>query len=177
MQLTHYLRYGIVPSDIDAGATIIDRQNVDQVLELTNETVKVVEGADGLIYELHNSDELFLVDVHSHYDEDKLALKGRIKRGPQNCCEVVTGHIDIAFFDPDGYLIEAFSTWYKPRNIPRTGFKSSGFKGWVAEQVPQGSTVKIAYHSENKYVSAKSANGKLNCSENKMLSIDNQNDE
>jgi simple sugar transport system substrate-binding protein len=37
VQLTHYLRYGIVPSDIDAGATIINRDNVDQVTELTEE--------------------------------------------------------------------------------------------------------------------------------------------
>jgi len=35
IQLTLYLRYGIVPSDIDAGATIIDKSNVEQVIELT----------------------------------------------------------------------------------------------------------------------------------------------
>ena len=35
VQLTFYLRYGIIPSDIDAGAAIIDRSNVDQVIELT----------------------------------------------------------------------------------------------------------------------------------------------
>ena len=35
VQLTLYLRYGIVPSDIDAGAAIIDRSNVRQVMELT----------------------------------------------------------------------------------------------------------------------------------------------
>ncbi len=34
VQLTHYLRFGIQPADIDAGAAIIDRDNVDQVLEL-----------------------------------------------------------------------------------------------------------------------------------------------
>ena len=35
IQLTLYLRYGIVPSDIDAGAAIIDKSNVEQVTELT----------------------------------------------------------------------------------------------------------------------------------------------
>jgi len=35
MQLTLNLRYGIVPSDIDAGAAIIDRRNVERVIELT----------------------------------------------------------------------------------------------------------------------------------------------
>jgi simple sugar transport system substrate-binding protein len=35
MQLTLYLRYGILPSDMDAGAGIIDRSNVDQVIELS----------------------------------------------------------------------------------------------------------------------------------------------
>jgi len=35
VQLTHYLRYGILPSDVDAGATIIDKSNVDQVMALS----------------------------------------------------------------------------------------------------------------------------------------------
>jgi simple sugar transport system substrate-binding protein len=35
IQLTQYLRYGIKPSSIDAGATIIDKSNVDRVIELT----------------------------------------------------------------------------------------------------------------------------------------------
>jgi simple sugar transport system substrate-binding protein len=34
VQLAHYLRYGIRPSNIDAGATIVDRGNVDRVIEL-----------------------------------------------------------------------------------------------------------------------------------------------
>jgi simple sugar transport system substrate-binding protein len=34
VQLTHYLRYGIIPSDVDAGATIIDKSNVDKVMAL-----------------------------------------------------------------------------------------------------------------------------------------------
>ena len=34
VQLTLYLRYGILPADIDAGATMIDRSNVRQVMEL-----------------------------------------------------------------------------------------------------------------------------------------------
>lgn len=37
IQLTHYLRYGIVPSDIDSGATIITEKTADQVLELTRQ--------------------------------------------------------------------------------------------------------------------------------------------
>ncbi|MBN2580997.1 MAG: substrate-binding domain-containing protein [Pirellulales bacterium] len=35
VQLTQYLRYGISPSNVDAGATIVDRSNADRVLELT----------------------------------------------------------------------------------------------------------------------------------------------
>ena len=37
IQLTLLSRYGIVPSDIDAGAAIIDRFNVEQVIELTKQ--------------------------------------------------------------------------------------------------------------------------------------------
>ena len=40
VQLTHYLCYGIVPSDINAGAGIIDRSNVDAVIELTKENYR-----------------------------------------------------------------------------------------------------------------------------------------
>jgi simple sugar transport system substrate-binding protein len=35
MQLTLYLRYGIRPSDMDAGAAIIDRSSVDRALEMS----------------------------------------------------------------------------------------------------------------------------------------------
>lgn len=37
IQLALYLRYGIVPSDIDAGAAIIDRSNVEQMMDLTRQ--------------------------------------------------------------------------------------------------------------------------------------------
>lgn len=37
VQLTHYLRYGITPSNIDAGATIITKETVDQALELSKQ--------------------------------------------------------------------------------------------------------------------------------------------
>ncbi|HDY88383.1 MAG TPA: hypothetical protein ENH82_09780 [bacterium] len=35
VQLTHYCRYGIMPSSIDAGAVIIGKKNVDSVIELS----------------------------------------------------------------------------------------------------------------------------------------------
>jgi simple sugar transport system substrate-binding protein len=34
VQLTHYCRYGILPSDVDSGATVIDKNNVDRVIHL-----------------------------------------------------------------------------------------------------------------------------------------------
>ena len=37
VQLTHYLRYGIRPSDVDAGATIVDQTNADAVTRLTEQ--------------------------------------------------------------------------------------------------------------------------------------------
>jgi len=37
VQLTQLLRYGIQPSDIDAGAAIIDQSNVDKVIELSRQ--------------------------------------------------------------------------------------------------------------------------------------------
>ncbi len=40
VQLTHYLRYGIIPSDVDAGASIIDRSNVDRVMALSQKKIR-----------------------------------------------------------------------------------------------------------------------------------------
>ena len=40
VQLTHYLRYGIVPSNIDAGAAIVDTSNVQTVVELTKQNYR-----------------------------------------------------------------------------------------------------------------------------------------
>lgn len=40
VQLTLLLRYGITPYDMDAGAAIIDRSNVDQVLDLTKKNLR-----------------------------------------------------------------------------------------------------------------------------------------
>jgi len=40
VQLTHYLRYGIIPSDVDAGATVIDKSNVDQVMALSQKKIR-----------------------------------------------------------------------------------------------------------------------------------------
>ena len=37
IQLTLYLRYGIIPSDMDAGTAIINKSNVEQVIELTKQ--------------------------------------------------------------------------------------------------------------------------------------------
>jgi simple sugar transport system substrate-binding protein len=37
VQLTHYLRYGLKPSSLDAGAAVIDRRNVDEVMALTEQ--------------------------------------------------------------------------------------------------------------------------------------------
>ena len=35
VQLAHYISYGLMPSDVDAGAAIIDKSNVEQVTDLT----------------------------------------------------------------------------------------------------------------------------------------------
>jgi simple sugar transport system substrate-binding protein len=40
VQLTLLLRYGITPYDMDAGAAVIDRSNVDQVLDLTKKNLR-----------------------------------------------------------------------------------------------------------------------------------------
>ncbi len=40
VQLAHYIRYGLQPSDIDAGAAIIDIENIDQVCKLVERGIR-----------------------------------------------------------------------------------------------------------------------------------------
>ncbi len=40
VQLTHYLRFGILPSDMDAGASVIGRQDIDRVKEWIRKNIR-----------------------------------------------------------------------------------------------------------------------------------------
>ena len=71
-----------------------------QPLELTEEISKnsfeIVTEIGHFLFELLPSEEkVFLIDINTYYDNDKLVIKGKVKRGYQLCCKRITGHVDI----------------------------------------------------------------------------------
>ena len=136
---------------------------------ITRESLVIVTGAGNLIFELFSNEHLRIRDLTASYDNEDLIINGKIKRSVRNCCDRVTGHIDIAVFDPDAYLIDAFSTPFSPAFIPKRGTKSSSFQARIGQEVPKGSSVKIAYHSTTAFMNSASNKVKMDCGENTAL--------
>jgi len=69
------------------------------------------------------------------------------------------GHVDIAAYSPEGELVVATATNYKPRMLRyRAGRKGKvHFSTNIADALPQSSAIKIAFHSSNQSLKANSA--------------------
>jgi hypothetical protein len=154
--------------------------------DISRESFAVVTDAGDFLFELISSEDLHIKDVTANVENQRLVIKGeiarsvlvqgRIKRGLQNCCEVVTGHIDIAAFDSDGFLVESFSILFSPRAIPKGGTKSSSFEARISKKLPENSTIKVAYHDSNIYVDSDATKAKRDCGENTALLSDTEQD-
>jgi len=68
------------------------------------------------------------------------------------------GHVDIAAYSPEGELVVATTTHYKPRMLRyRAGRKGKvRFSTNIVDAPPQNSAIKIAFHSSNPSVKANS---------------------
>lgn len=68
------------------------------------------------------------------------------------------GHIDIAAYSPEGELVVEITTNYKPRKLRyQAGRKGKvRFSANIVDTLPQNSTIKIAFHSSNQSVKARS---------------------
>ncbi|MHC4529770.1 MAG: hypothetical protein ACYS29_18010, partial [Planctomycetota bacterium] len=86
-----------------------------------------------------------------YQDGDSLVVYGKVKRGPDLCCDDARGHVDIAVLDSDGAVLETVSTYYRPRNIPKSRTRSSSFKTRLPIVPPQGATIHAAYHKSAEY--------------------------
>ena len=137
--------------------------------QITRESLVLVTDIGDLVFELLSSESLFIRDLTVNHDNQELVIKGRIKRGAKHCCDRVTGHIDVAVFSPDGYLINALSTWLSPRYIPKHGSKSSRFEARIFEEVPAGSSIRVAYHGTTELEKSALGGVKLDCGENVAL--------
>jgi hypothetical protein len=97
------------------------------------------------------SDDAYVTELKSYRDGDSTVIYGKVKRGPDSCCDDVRGHVDIAVFDSEGILLETVSKFYSPRNIPKNRTRSSSFKVRLPTILSQGTTVRAAYHDSDEH--------------------------
>ncbi len=100
-----------------------------------------------VIFKRVPSEDVHISEALAYEDGDELVIYGKVKRGPDNCCDAVRGHVDIVVIGPEGYLLDMASTMYRPRNIPKVRSRSSRFRVRLPYTLPDGVTIRIAYHS------------------------------
>lgn len=85
-------------------------------------------------------------DVHAYEDGNTLVILGKVKRSAGNCCDTTKGHIDIALVAGDGTILDLTSVSYSPRNIPKTGTRSSHFTARLPYTLPEDVHLRLRYH-------------------------------
>lgn len=82
----------------------------------------------------------------AHQQGENLIIQGKVRRNPDNCCDKVTGHVDIVVFSPEGDMFDITNADYSPRNIPKSGTKSSSFSMALPYTLPAGYSLTLQYH-------------------------------
>jgi hypothetical protein len=111
-------------------------------------------GETSVLFERVPSEDALVSEVHSYEDGDELVVFGRVKRAVDNCCDAARGHVDIAVVGPDGFVLDTVSVSFSPRNIPKVRSRSSRFVTRLPYTVPDGITLRVAYHSSRSVVDA-----------------------
>jgi hypothetical protein len=123
-----------------------------------------------VIFECIPSEDVLISDVNAFENGDELVIFGKVKRAPNNCCDAVRGHLDMAIIAPDGFVLDAGSFLYSPRNIPKGRSRSSHFKAVLPYIVPEDFVLRITYHSSRELASSTTHAGRiLLCEENKAV--------
>ena len=107
-----------------------------------------------VVFECMPSEDALISDVHAFEDGDELVILGKVKRAADNCCDAVRGHVDIAIVAPDGFVLDAGSFLYSPRNIPKVRSRSSHFKAVLPYIVPEDFVLRITHHSSRELASS-----------------------
>lgn len=76
----------------------------------------------------------------------EFVIAGKIKRSVKDCCEPITGHVDIMLTAADGTITDLINTDFSPRNIPKTGTKSSSFEIRLPYIPPAGTKISLKFH-------------------------------
>ena len=123
-----------------------------------------------VVFECIPSEDVLIKDVHAFEHGDELVIVGNVKRTAKNCCDVVRGHLDLALIAPDGFVLDAGSFLYSPRNIPKVRTRSSHFKAVLPYIVPEDFVLRITYHSGREFASSTMhAGGLFMCEQNKAM--------
>lgn len=110
------------------------------------DTVAYVKN-EPILFERVPSKDAYISEVYAYEEDGELVIYGKVKRTAASCCDPVRGYVDIALVDPEGFVLDAANTMYTPRNIPKVRSRSSSFRTTFPHALPDGVTIKVAYHS------------------------------
>ena len=117
-----------------------------------------------------DSEDVFISTAKTYDDADGLVISGKVKRGAMNCCDAVRGHVDIVILGAEDEILDAFSTFYSPHNIPKVRTRSARFEVRYPYNFPEKERIRIAYHDGlDGADSAAYAAGFFNCGQNEAL--------
>lgn len=123
-----------------------------------------------VVFEYTPSEDVLIKDVHAFENGDGLVIVGKVRRTATNCCDAVRGYLDLALIAPDGFVLDAGSFLYSPRNIPKVRSRSSHFKAILPYIVPEDFVLRITYHSGREFaVSTTHAGGMFTCEHNQAM--------
>lgn len=126
-------------------------------------------GNDTSVHQYIPSQNVHVTKVHSYQDGTELVVYGKVKRNYNFCCEDARGHVDIVVLDSDGFILDAASTFYHPRNIPKTRTRSSSFKVRLPITLPEGVVIRAAYHDTLEFAKFTSSNRTFQCQLNMAI--------
>ena len=121
------------------------------------------------IYEDAPSKNICVVNVCSNQYDKELVISGDVRRECNFCYEDVRGHIDIVVLNSDRDILGTSSTFYNPRNIPKTGQRSSSFTVRLPVTVGEGAVIRTAYHEDSDFAVSSPGRETFHCRMNMAL--------
>jgi hypothetical protein len=98
------------------------------------------------VINLPENAKAYVTKLTKNQQGEELLISGKVNRAYHYCCDKTHGHIDIAILDAEGFVIDAISTLFSPRNIPKAKARTSKFKVALPLLLPEGSTIRAVYH-------------------------------
>ena len=121
------------------------------------------------IHEDAPSKNICVANVCSNQYDKELVISGDVRRECNFCYEDVRGHIDIVVLNSDRDVLDTSSTFYNPRNIPKTGRRSSSFTVRLPVTVGEGAVIRTAYHEDSDFAASSPGQETFHCRTNMAL--------